>query len=428
MFGRSARPRHSEVEGAKRPPWAIHFAPISVASVVLAAILVVAGVLGLPRLIAPPSVSHVVRASGTIEATQSEIASKVQGRLVSLRVRDGEAVHRGQLVAVLEDLEPSIAVEQARATAATAAAQLQTARAAYALQRSAYQTTLAQAGSGARIAGARVGAAGVTLEITRESTALAVAQAQAKLAAAHSASVRAQIELRRAKGLVASGDMPQRLLDDATNASAAAAAELRAASAAVALAESQRRNVEARRLDVAASAEQQRASLAVLAAAQAEWELVNQRQAQVAAAEAALTLARTAVVLAQNRVRETELRAPYDGFVISHDVEAGDLVQPASAVLTIGDLSHPYVNVYVTESDLPHIKTGASADVFVDGMPGRTYTGTVTELAKTAEFTPANVQTKQERIDYLVFRVKIELNDASGTLKPALPVDADIHV
>jgi hypothetical protein len=51
----------------------------------------------------------------------------------------------------------------------------------------------------------------------------------------------------------------------------------------------------------------------------------------------------------------------------------------------------------------------------------------VTEISNTAEFTPENVQTKQERIEYLVFRVKLQFTDTTGSLKPGLPVDAVIH-
>jgi HlyD family secretion protein len=60
-------------------------------------------------------------------------------------------------------------------------------------------------------------------------------------------------------------------------------------------------------------------------------------------------------------------------------------------------------------------------------LPGRTFTGTVTEISNTAEFTPENVQTKQQRIEYLVFRVKIQFADTSGALKPGLPADAVIR-
>jgi HlyD family secretion protein len=228
--------------------------------------------------------------------------------------------------------------------------------------------------------------------------------------------------------LVRTGDDPQQSLDDATDAEASAAAQLQAARDAVALAQADRRNVAIRALDVSASRLQRNQSTAVLEDAQAQRQTVTQRRAQLLAARASLAQARAALGTAQDQVRETAILAPFNGYVISHNFEVGDLLSPGSAVMTIGDLAHPYLYVYVSESDLPHVKTGMSANVSIDGMPGKTFVGKVTEINDTAEFTPENVQTKEERIEYLVFRVKIQFTDATGTLKPGLPADAVLPI
>ena len=186
--------------------------------------------------------------------------------------------------------------------------------------------------------------------------------------------------------------------------------------------------VAVRQLDVTASREQHQQSLANLQNAEAEERLVAQRHAQLLAAQAALGQSRAALGLALDQVRETRLLAPFDGVVISQNFEVGDLVAPGAAVITVGDLAHPYVYVYVSETDLPKIKTGMHADVSIDGMPGHSFVGTITEISNTAEFTPEDVQTKEERIEYLVFRVKIQFTDPTGTLKPGLPADAVIRI
>jgi HlyD family secretion protein len=391
------------------------------------------GVVVAAALIAWAIVSHappatVIEASGTIEATQSDLSPKVQGRLVDLRVHDGDKVKTGQVLAVLERLDPTLDVDQARANVVSATAQIAAAQAAYDLQQATYETTLAQASQGVAIAHAGLGQAGENLGIETHQASLAVDQAQAQLAAAQSAYDHAATDLTRARGLVATGDAAQQTLDDATNANAEAAAQLQAARDALALAQANRRNVQIRQLGVRSSRAQQSQSVAALDAARAERELVVQRHAQVGTAQGQLAQARAALALAQDQVRETQVVAPYDGFIISHDVEVGDLVQPGSAVMTIGDLDHPYLYVYVSESDLPHVKLGTRADVTIDGMPDRTFAGTVTEISNTAEFTPENVQTKQERIEYLVFRVKIQFTDTTGSLKAGLPADAVIRL
>lgn len=389
-------------------------------------VLVIAGALAFTLL--NPRASEGIQASGTIEAVQSNLSPKVQGRLAFVRVRDGQPVRKGQILAVLEQTTPSLGLQQARANVDAASAQASAAEAAYALQRDTYQTQVAQAGEGVAIAQANLGQAGETLGIETQAAALRVDQARAQLDAAQSAYVRANTELTRMRNLAGSGDEPQRALDDATAQYHAASAQLQAARDDLALAQANRRNVRIRQLSMIASGSAQRQSVASLNAAQAQDSLVEQRYAQLTAARAQLAQARAALALAEDQVSETQIRAPFDGYVVSHNFEAGDLVPPGAAVVTIADLHHPYVYVYVNEIDLPRIKAGMHADVTVDGLPDRSYRGTITEIASSAEFTPENVQTKEQRVEYLVFRVKIQFTDTSGALKPGLPADAVIRV
>ncbi|HTX55689.1 MAG TPA: efflux RND transporter periplasmic adaptor subunit [Candidatus Acidoferrales bacterium] len=368
-----------------------------------------------------------IEASGTLEATESDVSPKVEGRLVDLRVEDGDAVKRGQVVAVMESVDPGLDLDQARANEAAAAAQVGVAQAAYDLQRVTYQTTLAQASEGVDIAHSRLGQATENYGINEHTATLDVDQAQSRLAATQSAYDRAKIDFDRARSLVSTGDVAQQQLDDATNAYNAASAQLQVAKDALAGAKANLRTIAVSRLEVAASREAHRQSIAALETAEAERRLVLQRRAELVAANAQLAQSRAALGLAQDHVRETKLLAPFDGFVISHNFEDGDLIEPGSAVLTVGDLVHPYAYVYIAESDLPRVKTGTDAQVSIDGIPGRTFEGTVTEISDTAEFTPENVQTKEERIEYLVFRIKIQFTDTTGLLKPGLPVDAVLH-
>ena len=359
---------------------------------------------------APPSIA----ASGTLEATESDVSPKVEGRLIDLRVHDGNAVKKGQIVAVMESVDPGLDLAQARANLNAAAAQVGVAQAAYDLQRVTYQTTLAQAGEGVAIAHSRLGQADENYGIQMHTAALDVDRAQAIFD-------RAKIDLDRARSLVATGDVPQQQLDDAT-------ADFKTAKDALATAQANLRTIEVRQLDVVASREARRQSVATLENAEAERRLVAQRHAELAASQAQRAQAEAALRLAQDHVHETKLLAPFSGFVISHNFEDGDLIEPGSAVLTVGDLVHPYAYVYIAETDLPHVKTGTRASVTIDGIPGRTFEGAITEISDTAEFTPENVQTKEERIEYLVFRVKIQFTDTTGLLKPGLPVDANIRI
>jgi HlyD family secretion protein len=396
--------------------------------VVVAIVVALAIAFVVARAVLGARAADVIHGSGTIEAVETDVAPKVQGRLAAIRVQDGERVRRGQVVAVLEQADPQLNLEQARATVDAAQAQVGVAATAYDLQRESFETTLGQAGEDVSIARARVGQAAETLGMERRTATLDVDDARSQLAASQSAFDHAAVDLKRETSLYSSGDVARQTVDDATDASNAATARLQAAHDQLATAQADLRTIQVRRYDVEASSEQQGQSMEALQNAEAQRRLIVQRQDQIAAARAQLAQARAQLGLAQDQVRETRLLAPFDGYAISHNFEVGDLVQPGAAVMTVGDLAHPYAYVYVSESDLPIVKTGMRADASIDGLPGRTFAGTVTEINDTAEFTPENVQTQEERIEYLVFRVKIQFTDTTGSLKPGLPIDVDIRV
>jgi len=61
--------------------------------------------------------------------------------------------------------------------------------------------------------------------------------------------------------------------------------------------------------------------------------------------------------------------------------------------------------------------------VTIDSAPGRMFKGRVTYISPEAEFTPKNVQTREDRVK-LVFGVKVEVPNPDGLLKPGMPADA----
>jgi HlyD family secretion protein len=101
------------------------------------------------------------------------------------------------------------------------------------------------------------------------------------------------------------------------------------------------------------------------------------------------------------------------------------MVTPGMPILRLSRLNTVWLRVYVPEQLVEKVKIGQRARVATDA--GATYQGTVVEIAEEPEFTPKNVQTKEERVK-LVFGVKIEVDNPEGTLKPGMPADAVIDV
>ncbi len=125
------------------------------------------------------------------------------------------------------------------------------------------------------------------------------------------------------------------------------------------------------------------------------------------------------------RLGDSVLYAPIAGIVLRKNVEAGETVAAGTPVFTIGDLENPWVKVYVKEDKLGFVKLGQKALVSTDTYPGKVYEGEVTYISSEAEFTPKNVQTKEERVK-LVFGVKVSIKNVNDELKPSMPADVKI--
>jgi HlyD family secretion protein len=85
------------------------------------------------------------------------------------------------------------------------------------------------------------------------------------------------------------------------------------------------------------------------------------------------------------------------------------------------------ITIYVSESDLPKVQLNQKAIVNIDAFQKKDYEGKVSFISSTAEFTPKNIQTKDERTK-LVFSIKVKVPNPDGTLKAGIPADVILHV
>jgi HlyD family secretion protein len=131
--------------------------------------------------------------------------------------------------------------------------------------------------------------------------------------------------------------------------------------------------------------------------------------------------------LLKKKIHDCYITAPSNGTVTLKAVEPGEFVTMGMNILRLTYLDRVKLTIYVNETDLGKIKLGQTAKVTIDANPNKSLDGIVVYISPTAEFTPKNVQTKEERTK-LVFGVKIEINNPDGALKPGLPADATIIV
>jgi HlyD family secretion protein len=144
---------------------------------------------------------------------------------------------------------------------------------------------------------------------------------------------------------------------------------------------------------------------------------------QIAAAEAQVEVARAAVETLRVQTDKYTLVAPISGLVLERPVQVGEVAMPGAPQMTLGDLDNLTLTVYVPEDQLGQVELGQPVSVTVDAYPDRVFMGTVKFIASQAEFTPKNVQTKEERVS-MVFAVKVRLPNPDHALKPGMPADA----
>lgn len=169
-------------------------------------------------------------------------------------------------------------------------------------------------------------------------------------------------------------------------------------------------------------------------AARARLEQARQAQALMRAgaraedlrrAQAELEAAQAQRESAQRQLGYVRLDSPTAGIVSTRLAEPGQVVGAGQPVLRVADLAHPWVRVYLAESELARVRLGQAAQVTVDGLPGRVFHGRLSFISPEAEFTPKTVETRALRVD-LVYRAKVEVDDAAGLLKIGMPADVKL--
>ncbi|MBW1768741.1 MAG: efflux RND transporter periplasmic adaptor subunit [Deltaproteobacteria bacterium] len=154
--------------------------------------------------------------------------------------------------------------------------------------------------------------------------------------------------------------------------------------------------------------------------------LEGSRKEEIQAGEAVKEAAEAQVKLIERRIEDATVTIPIDGVISERYVELGELMSVGSLIATVIDLTHVWVMTYVSEKNLGKVKLGRQGKVMVDSFPHKEFIGKVTYISPEAEFTPKNIQTKEERVK-LVFGVKIEVDNPDQELKPGMPADAVIE-
>ena len=151
---------------------------------------------------------------------------------------------------------------------------------------------------------------------------------------------------------------------------------------------------------------------------------LRRREQELAGRKAEVDRAKAQIGITDSQLADTVVISPIDGVVLVKAAETGEVLAAGSTVVTIGDQDHPWLRGYISERDHGRVKLGTKAKITGDSFPGEMW-GHVSFIASQAEFTPKQIQTKEERVK-LVYRIKVDVDNAQHELKDNMPVDAEI--
>jgi multidrug resistance efflux pump len=387
------------------------------------------------------SVAGVIEASGTIEAEEVVVASEFGGRVQDLLADEGDDVEADQVLIVLDTALLEAQIGEAEAAVGTAQANLESVEAGARPGEIEIAEALLDQAIAASDGAEQAWQDAVALRDNPQQLNAQIDQARTQVEVAERGVAQAQAQLETA---IIQRDAHANAGDDESKTKyATLEQQVRAAEAGVAIAEA----------TLAGAQDQLENLLAMRTNPVALNAAVNQAKSQYDDASAAVNVAQTAldavlskptaeeVDVAQAQVRQAEaalgilqvqlekmtLYSPLSGLVSNRSIHVGETASPGAALMTAANLDEVKLTVYIPENRYGRIQLGQMVTVEVDSFPGRIYEGEVIYISSEAEFTPRNVQTKEERVS-TVFAVKILIPNPEHELKPGMPADATIAV
>jgi HlyD family secretion protein len=352
--------------------------------------------------------------SGNLEMTQVDLSFKLAGRLTTLNIREGDHVKKGFEIARIDPGQ--LDQQRARDRAAVESAQSNYQQLITTIE---YQKATLESDIAAKKAELDQAKAKLS-ELVAGSRTQEIQQAQSAVADARARRDLAQRERDRLETLYKNEDISTSQYDQARTNYDSAAAMLRQAEERLAMVQEGPRKEELAGQRAAVA----RAEAAVKTAEANRIELRRKEQ-ELSARRAEIDKARAQEGMSQSQLDDTVITAPVGGVVLVKSAEIGEVVAAGTTIATLADVEHPWLRAYINEKDLGRIKLGMKVKLSTDSFQNKIYMGTITFISSDAEFTPKQIQTKEERVK-LVYRVKIEVDNTAGELKNNMPIDAEI--
>ena len=376
--------------------------------IILIVLLLAAGAVTVWRVVLaqPDGAANVIYLSGRVEGDDSAVSSKATGRLLEAKVREGDEVKAGDVIAVLDDQQLRDRESQAQATVAQTQARLESARQQIRvledqLRQNSVETGQSKVDANGRVSQAQGDLAAAEADLAQQEAAYKLAlfdkDAYTRL------SQTGAVSERQGKQAETTAETQAALV-------AASKRKVEAARGALATAQATLSNPDIRGLQASTIRQQ-----------------IAQQQADIASAVADEQHARGALLEAQANRKDLTVTAPFDGTVVTRTAEPGEVLTAGTPIVTLLDLHKVYLRGYIPEGQIGRVKVGQAAHVFLDSNTRQPLDAYVLRIDPQATFTPENTYFRDDRVKQVV-GVKLALKSGFGYAKPGMPADGEVLV
>ncbi len=346
------------------------------------------------------------------------ISARVSGQVIKVNFDDGQLVHKGDVLVVIDPTDYTVALERARADYQDSQAQALAAQ--YGVPVSSVGSFSQIRSASADMSSAQAGVAAAEKEADAAQSQIVEAQADAK---------KLNTDVERYRQLLGKREISQQQFDAAIAAATAANATVQARQASLLAAEAQVKMAQSR-IDQAN---------AELKNAQATPNTVQATKAKAQSADAQALRSKAALDQAQLNLSYTTIAAPVDGIVGKRSVQVGSNVAVGQDLLAVVPLRDVWVTANFKETQLAHMRPGQPVKIKVDTYGGRKWSGHVSNIggatgAVYSLLPPENATGNYVKVvQRIPVRIDFDGNDKpdfnrDGLLRPGMSVEPDVNV
>lgn len=358
-----------------------------------------------------------IESSGIVENNSIKISSEITGTIDELLVREGDNVKVGQVIATINNSSLKIQLDQAVSTLEISKKNMELIESKLADYDAVNISSIEQAKR------AFLASEGEYERILEGASNEEIQQVEEALNQANANLLFIESNLNSSKELLENGAISQRQLDEVELSYNLALAQANSAKAKLDLVKSVASNAT---IKTVSNKKLQAKAAYELSISKGDMEK-EQLQNQFEVAQIQVKQANNLSEQLKFEISKLTITSPIDGILNLLTVNKGELTSQGKIVAEIYDLKNTEIKVYVSEKNIGYVKVGQKADIFTDADTGEEFVGKVIRINNNAEFTPKNIQTKEERVN-TVFEVKIQVIDSKNVIKAGMPVDVSIKI